>query len=321
MLEGIALFSLDSEKNMKDELLSNLFGKRVSRRALRNLRLPPWEREAENQYQHLQEQKQMAAGFFSGFGNVFGIGGTVESYEAAPTWARHPLLLWAPGQISSAMVDPTNSPTTTCRPGLVLGQITASGLWTNYSPTATDGSQVAQGVLGVGLPMLDPFTNLTQTKVWGIIIGGPVQSAKLIGLDLNARAAMSPYFRFDDNYIGNYRFPWQAFVSKTTSYQVLAADNGTLFDNVGAVGAVTFTLPAIANGYFFGFRVQADQSVTVASLEGSNIVGFNLATASSVAFSTGSAKIGGQFILYSNPAGTKWIVETASAGANTVTTA
>jgi hypothetical protein len=61
--------------------------------------------------------------------------------------------------------------------------------------------------------------------------------------------------------------------------------------------------------------------VTVASSEGSNLVALNNASASSVAFSTGSGKIGGGFRIYSNPAGTKWFVENASAGSNTITVA
>ena len=269
-------------------------------------------------------QRRAYSGFFSGFGNVPGTGTTVETYESAPTWARHSMLLWAPGQISSGILDPTNTPTTTIRPGLVLGIITSNGSWTNYSPTATDGSQVAQGVLGVGLPMLDPFTNLTQAKVWGIIVGGPVQAAKLIGLDLQARADMTPYFRFDDFATvpqGGFRFPWSNFVSKTAAYQVLAGDNFTLFDNVGAGGSVTFTLPAIANGYDFGFQVIADQTIVVASSEGANMIALNNAVANSVAFSTGGQKIGGRVRIFSNAAGTKWYVENQSAGSNTITVA
>ncbi len=260
------------------------------------------------------------SGFFSGFGNVPGIGSTVETYESAPTWARHSFLLWAPAQIYSGTLDPTNTPTTTIRPGLVMGIITATGLWTNYSPTATDGSQVAQGVLGVGLPMIDPFTNTAQTKVWGMIVGGPVQSAKLIGLDAQARADMSPRFIFDDNYLGNTAFPVQKFVTKTADYTVLTTDNLTAFDNRGAIGAVNFTLPAIANGLSYNFRVVADQSVTATSTEGDNIEAFNDAAADSVAFSTGGAKVGGEFQIYSTPYLT-WRVRTLSAGANTVTVA
>ena len=293
--------------------------KSARRELRRQLNLPPWERNADT-YRQLQQQQQKS-GFFSSFGNAPGMGSAVETYEAAATWARHPMLLWSPAIISSAAVDSGNTPTTTLRPGLVMGIISASNTWTNYSPSATDGSQIAQGILGVALPMLDPFTSSTQAKNWGMIVGGPVQSSKLINLDLQARASMSPYFRFDDNLLGNYRFPWAQFTSKTAAYQVLSTDNGALFDNVGASGAVTFTLPALANGYYFGFRVQADQSVTVASSEGTNMIALNNASASSVAFSTGSQKIGGMVVVYTNPGATKWVVENRSAGTNTITVA
>lgn len=259
------------------------------------------------------------SGFMSGFGNTFGIGSTVETYEAAPSWARHDKLLWAPAMISSAAVDSTNTPTTTLRPGLVMGIITASGLWTNYSPTATDGSQVAQGILGVGMPMLDPFTDTVQTKLWGMIVGGPVQASQLLGLDLQARADMSPRFIFDDNFIGNVAFPVQKFVTKTADYTVTAADNLTFFDNFGASGAVIFTLPTLANGLSYNFRGRANQNLSVVSAAGNDIEAMNDLTASTLAFSTGGELIGAEVQVFSNPAATKWIARNLSAGANTLT--
>lgn len=257
--------------------------------------------------------------FMSGFGNQFGMGALTGTYEAAPTWLRHPLLLWGQGIVASSAVDPTNSPTTTLRPGLILGQVTATQQWVNYSPTATDGSQVAQAILGVGLPMLNPFDSLPQTKVWGIIIGGPLQAAQLIGLDNQARAQMAWRFIFDDNYLGNGLFPVQKFVTKVADYTVTAADNLTFFDNFGATGAVNFTLPTLANGLCYNFRCRADQSLTVTSAAGDDMEAFNDLTADSVAFSTGSAKVGGEFQIFSNPASNRWLVRTLSAGANTVT--
>lgn len=258
------------------------------------------------------------------FGNAPGLGAAVETFEQAWSWGPYGSLIWTPGQIYSGAVDSNNTPTTNLRPGLVLG-LNSSGQWTNYSATATDGSQIAAGILPIGLTMLDFLTSTGQSKVFGIVIGGRIQASKLIGLDLMARAQLSPRFIFDDfptNASANSgsRFPWNNFVTKTAAYQVLATDNYTLFDNTGAVGSVTFTLPAIANGYCFGFRAAAAQNVLVSSSEGSNMIGFNNLTASTVAFQSGGATIGGMFIVYSNPAATKWIVETASAGANTVTT-
>ena len=255
------------------------------------------------------------------FGNAPGLGAAVETFEQAWSWGPFGSLVWTPGIITSGALDTGNTPTTNLRPGLVLGIITATGQWTNYSPTATDGSQVAQGVLPIGLTMQDFLTSTGQTKAFGIVVGGRVQASKLINLDLQARATLSPRFIFDDNFPGNFRFPWSNFQSKTAAYSVVAADNFTMFDNVGAAGAVTFTLPTLANGYCFGFRVQADQSVTVASAEGTNMIALNNASASSVAFSTGGQKIGGAVMVFSNPGATKWIVVNESAGTNTITVA
>ena len=108
------------------------------------------------------------------------------------------LICYAPVVISSTATDPTNVPTTLLRPGLCMGIITATGQWSNYSASNSDGTQIAQGILPVGLQMVDPFTQLTQTKEWGMIIGGPIKAANIIGLDNNARAQLSPRFLFDD---------------------------------------------------------------------------------------------------------------------------
>ncbi len=256
------------------------------------------------------------------FGNSYGLGVPVETFEQAWSWGPQAQLMWAGGQIYSGALDLTNTPTTNLRPGLVLGIRTSDGSYTNYNPTATDGSQIAVGVLPVGYTMVDFLTGVGQTKLSWILIGGKVQASKLINLDLQARASLAPRFIFDDNIATpNYRFPWSNFASKTAAYSVLSTDNFTIFDNTGAVGSVTFTLPAIANGYCFGFRVVANQNVIVASNEGGNMIALNNATASSVAFQTGSQLIGGAFMIYSNPAGTKWIVENISAGTNTITVA
>lgn len=41
--------------------------------------------------------------------------------------------------------------------------------------------------------------------------------------------------------------------SKTSSYAIQTTDSGTAFDTTGAVGSVTFTLPAISTGQFYTF--------------------------------------------------------------------
>lgn len=253
-----------------------------------------------------------------------GITTSRETYESEFRWGSEFQGVFANGLISGSALDLGNTPTFELRPGLLLAQQTSTGKYFSYSPTASDGTEVASAVLIEGLRMLD-FSNVVTDRFYAVLVGGPVQASKLIGLDLMARQQMDNFI-FDDSVNfgsipGNHWFPWKRFVSKTAAYTVLNTDNFTMFDNVGAVGSVTFTLPAIANGYLFGFRVQADQTLVVASNEGANMVAFNNASANNVSFATGGNKIGGMFYVYSNAAANKWIIENASAGANTITVA
>ena len=255
------------------------------------------------------------------YGIVPGLTTSRETYEAEFRWGSQFQGVFANALIDGASVDSGNSPTFELRPGLLLGQVITTGKYKQYSPTATDGTEVAAAILIEGLRMLD-FSNVATDRFYAVLVGGPVQATKVLGLDLQARQQMDKFI-FDDifNVPGNHWFPWKRFQTKTASYTVVANDNFTLFDNVGAGGAVTFTLPVLANGYCFGFRVEADQNVTVASNEGDNMIAINDASADSVAFSTGAGRIGGMVIVYTNPGATKWIVENASAGTNTITVA
>lgn len=251
-----------------------------------------------------------------------GVTQAVETYEAAFTWGPRGLGRIAGGVIDSGATDPTNGTTTfELRPGLLMGQKTSNGAWTNYSPTATDGSEVAAGVMLCGMRMTDILTQQGVARFYGVLIGGPVQAAKIIGLDQMARQQMSGTFWFDDNlgYPGNHWYPWKRLQTKATNYSVTANDNNSLFDNTGATGTVTFTLPPIANGYYFGFRGVANQNFAVTSFEGGNIIALNNATANTLTFSTGGQKIGALAIVYSDQSGTHWIVENSSAGAATIT--
>jgi hypothetical protein len=60
-------------------------------------------------------------------------------------------------------------------------------------------------------------------------------------------------------------FPGQKALqaTKTGNYSVLAGDSNTSFDNTGASGAVTFTLPSYAAGLRYCFTVTAAQTLEV----------------------------------------------------------
>jgi hypothetical protein len=255
------------------------------------------------------------------YGIIPGLTTSRETYENEFRWGSQYQGVFANALIDGAARDSGNSPTYELRPGLLLGQVLSTGKYIQYSPTATNGSEVASGILIEGLRTQD-FSGNDADRFYAVLVGGPVRATKVLNLDLMARQQMDKFI-FDDigNVMGNHWWPFKRFQTKTAAYTVVASDNHTLFDNVGATAAVTFTLPVLANGYFFGFRVQADQNVTVASNEGDNMIAFNDVSADSVAFSTGGSLIGGMVWVYTNPGATKWIVEDHSAGANTITVA
>lgn len=104
--------------------------------------------------------------------------------------------------------------------------------------------------------------------------------------------------------------------AKTADYQIVTVTDpsGTLFTNRGAVGAVTFTLPAVAQGLkgtFYEFRGLANQTFTVAAAAGT-VATFNNAAATSVACSTGGQKIGACIRAFCD--GTSWFVEGTTVG-------
>ncbi len=238
------------------------------------------------------------------YGIVPGLTTSRETYENEFRWGSQFQGVFANALIDGSTTDSGNSPTFELRPGLLLGQITSTGKWTDYDKTASDGSEVASAVLIEGLRMLD-FSNVAVDRFYAVLVGGPVQASKLINFDNQARQQMDKFI-FDDigQMMGGHWFPWKRFVTKTAAYTIVAADNYTMFDNTGASGTVVLTLPAIANGYLFGLRCSAAQIIRFTSNEGSNVIGTSL-TNSSVSVTA----IGGVIYIYSNPAGTAWIVE------------
>lgn len=240
-----------------------------------------------------------------------------ETYESEFRWGSGFQGVFANALIDGGTIDSGNSPTFELRPGLLLGENLTTGKYKNYSPTATDGTEVASAVLLEAIRMQD-FSGNNVDRFYAVLVGGPVQTAKILGLDLHARQCMDK-FMFDDSagflsIPGNHWFPWRRFQTKTANYTIVATDNFTMFDNTGAGGEVDLTLPAIANGYFFGMRCQAAQVIKFISNEGSNVIG-TTATQSNVSITA----IGGVVYIYSNPAGTKWIVE--QHGTQTITAA
>lgn len=258
------------------------------------------------------------------FTGLPGMNTAVQSTESAILWGPNTWYLTKDIVLTSGATDSTNTPTTDLRPGLVLGKVDSSGEYTAYSASATDGSQIAEGVLFHGVRMLDPLSGSAADQLARMVVAGAVKGGNLIGLDSVARSQMRGRVIFDDDIVGG-QWPFRQEVAKTSAYTVGSTtsallESGTLFTNTGAVGSVTFTLPTRAAGLVYHFLVVADQTVIVASAAGDDMVTVNDAAADSVAFSTAGDKIGGFVTVSCNAAATKWYVEKRCSNAMTIAT-
>lgn len=92
--------------------------------------------------------------------------------------------------------------------------------------------------------------------------------------------------------------------AKTASYTVLATDQGTLFTNAGAAGAVTFTLPTIQAGLCYWFLAVAAQNVIITG--SANVLVTNNAAATNINFTVVGQIIGAYGQVIANAAGTLW---------------
>lgn len=251
------------------------------------------------------------------YGIVPGLTTSRETYEAEFRWGSEFQGVFANGLIDGSSVDAGNNPTFELRPGILLGQNLTTGKYKPYAAANTDGTEVASGVLIEGLRMQD-FSGNAVDRFYAVLVGGPVQAVKLLGLDMQARQQMDKFI-FDDSVNlhsigGNHWFPWQRFQTKTANYTAVVTDNFTLFDNTGAAGEVDITLPPIANGYCFGIKAVVAQVLKIISNEGGNLIGSTAAqTSASV------TAIGGGVMVYTNAAGNKWQVENISSYNQVVT--
>ncbi|OCB09234.1 K structural protein [Mycolicibacterium porcinum] len=94
----------------------------------------------------------------------------------------------------SKFTKATHYPNGFIKSGTVLGKVTATGLYGPYDDAATDGREVAAGILFSFVKAVDA-TGATNTKVGGaIFVHGGVKEAKLpanSGINANAKTDLS----------------------------------------------------------------------------------------------------------------------------------
>lgn len=130
-----------------------------------------------------------------------GMGTPQLTQEANPLWGDIRHYFFPVVKLASTTVDARSANTSDLLPGLVLGRITASGLYTHCLAGSSDGSQVPLAVLTQGLSILDANLGTPQVKHAKTIIGGPIIASRLGWIDSSPfRVALRVKFYLSDEY-------------------------------------------------------------------------------------------------------------------------
>lgn len=241
-------------------------------------------------------------------GNVPGFQAKNESQESEVTWSSRQgvdLVATRGVVIDATSVDAGNVPTTTLRGGLVMAIASGSGHAIPYDPDGNNGSQIAVGVLEDSVKM--EIDGVATQRFTQLIVQGMVSESQLTGLDERARLQLAGKLQFDNvatkpGVMMHPRGVYRMSGSKTLQ----ASESGLLFL---ATAAATFTLPTAANGLAYRIAQTADADLVISG--SSNLIHKGSNSASSVAFSTTSQKIGSQVLVecvYTNTDTLKWLV-------------
>lgn len=92
--------------------------------------------------------------------------------------------------VDSTAADDGNTPATTLRKGLVLGKVTATGKYKEYDNAASDGTQVAAGILDDETNLLDE-TGTARDSQATMLIHGYADESRLHGIDSNGKGDLA----------------------------------------------------------------------------------------------------------------------------------
>jgi hypothetical protein len=252
-------------------------------------------------------------------GNAPGFQAAIEAQEAEILWSgRKGQDLAATKKVAllSSAIDSGNTPTTTLRGGNLLGIVDSSGKLNTYSPDATDGRQIAVGILEHAQDML--VNGVATDRFTQMLVHGLVRESELLNLDPRAKQQLGQRFFFDKEtspQAGVLMHP-RGVYRKSSNYTLTPSDNGLLFL---ATAAVNFTLPSKQNGLAFRFAQTADANLVITG--SADIIAKGNAAATTVTFSTANEKIGSQVLVECVYVGTgtlKWLVTNLGATTPTV---
>ena len=161
-------------------------------------------------------------------GNAPGFQAALDSQESEVLWSgRKGQDLVATKKITlvSSASDSGNTPATTIRGGNVLGIADSTGKANLYSPDATDGRQIAVGILEHNQDMLVAGT--ATDRFTQMLVHGLVRDGELVGLDPRAKQQLGLRFLFDREaspQAGVLMHP-RGIYRKSSNYTVGATDN------------------------------------------------------------------------------------------------
>ena len=213
-----------------------------------------------------------------------GLESILETVQNQFWWGRESQQKFLPPTISSVATDSSNTVTTVLRGGLLLGQITASGKLTTWSPTATNGAQEIYGVLVSPVSMLD--AGAATDRYAFVMVGGNLLSDRLliggnaeegivgdaqefnVSNQLNAKG-----FCMDRHHIYAASQQGQRQLNITAAVTITAAaDHGRTFVLAGAGGGVTLAPPAPQKGLTYHFWNQDASNTLTIDPAGANTI-------------------------------------------------
>jgi hypothetical protein len=271
---------------------------------------------------------------FGGNFQVPGIESALKTVDNIFYFGRYEDQVWTQGIIDDTARDAGNTVTTVLRPGLMLGQIAATGKLKEWNPTGTDGSQYIYGILGVAIEVSANGTD-TDRYVGQIMYAGHVKSARVIepGQATLGLSGEDWQFAIMSQTQGRIRFDdylhWDAMPQVKTRLLAVAdtagagitltgADVGKLIVTRGSA-AQAVTLPDPKVGYQFEILSTTDQNLTILTASGSNVILVNDLAGDGVVFSTAANKIGARarFTAINIPSGVFYVV--TNTGGTTMT--
>lgn len=212
-----------------------------------------------------------------------GLESVLETVQNQFWWGRNEQQVFMPCTVSGAARDSGNTVTSVLRGGLLMGKVKATGLYKEWNPTGTDGSEVIAGILPSPLTMVDAGADTDRyTYMWvsgnaysdrilvpgnaaeGIV--GDAQEWNVVNQLVDKRVLLDKHLQYGNPLVYRPRYMTTTAVTGEVALDavtVLEADHGRTFNFAAADGATAVTLPEPKVGLTFTFVNPVAQTITL----------------------------------------------------------